>query len=95
MVASLVREANRKARKKREGNGNKYEHQVNVNHAIGVYKDNTACKHIARKRIVRYSGYTIRYFNIDTIIMREYRVVNTSQAFRNDNGFKSIVPLNA
>jgi len=39
MLASMVREANRKARKKREGNGNKYEHQVNVNHAIGVYKE--------------------------------------------------------
>jgi len=39
MVASMVREANRKARKKGEGNGNKYEHQVNVNHTIGVYKE--------------------------------------------------------
>ena len=39
MVASLVREANRKARKKGEGKGNKYEHQVNVNHTIGVYKE--------------------------------------------------------
>jgi len=32
MLASMVREA----RKKGERNGNKYEHQVNVNHAIGV-----------------------------------------------------------
>jgi len=36
MLASLVREANWKARKKGEGKGNKYEYEVNVNHAIGV-----------------------------------------------------------
>ena len=35
MVASLVREA----RKKGEGKGNKDEYEVNMNHAIGVYKE--------------------------------------------------------
>jgi hypothetical protein len=39
MLASFVREANRKAKKEREKWGNKYEYQVNVNHARGVFKD--------------------------------------------------------
>jgi len=39
MVASFVRQANQKAKKSREGQGNKYEYQVNINHAIGIYKD--------------------------------------------------------
>jgi hypothetical protein len=39
MLASFVREANRKVKKERERRGNKYEYQVNVNHAIGVFKD--------------------------------------------------------
>jgi ribosome-associated toxin RatA of RatAB toxin-antitoxin module len=39
MLASFVREANRKVKKEREKRGNKYEYQVNVNHAIGVFKD--------------------------------------------------------
>jgi hypothetical protein len=38
MLASLVREANRKVQKKREGSGNRYEYQVNVKHAVGVFK---------------------------------------------------------
>jgi hypothetical protein len=39
MIASCRRVADRKVKKDREGLGNKYEYQVNVNHAIGVYKD--------------------------------------------------------
>jgi ribosome-associated toxin RatA of RatAB toxin-antitoxin module len=39
MLASFVREAKWKVRKEREKRGNKYEYQVNVNHAIGVFKD--------------------------------------------------------
>jgi hypothetical protein len=34
-----VRAANRKVKKEREKRGNKYEYQVNANHAIGVFKD--------------------------------------------------------
>jgi ribosome-associated toxin RatA of RatAB toxin-antitoxin module len=39
MLASFVREANREIRKEGEKRGNKYEYQVNVNHAIGIFKD--------------------------------------------------------
>ena len=39
MLASFVREANRKVKQEREKSGNKYEYQVNENHAVGVYKD--------------------------------------------------------
>jgi hypothetical protein len=39
MLASCVREANREAEKERKGRGNRYEYRVNVNHAIGVFKD--------------------------------------------------------
>jgi IS4 transposase len=39
MLSSLVRGANRKAQKKREGSGNLYEYKVNVKHAVGVFKD--------------------------------------------------------
>jgi hypothetical protein len=39
MLASIVREANRQVKKERERCGNKYEYRVNVNHAIGVFKD--------------------------------------------------------
>jgi hypothetical protein len=39
ILASLVREADRKVKKEREKRGNKYEYQVNVNHAVGVLKD--------------------------------------------------------
>ena len=38
-TAGFVREANRKAKRDREGKKNRYEYEVNVNHAIGVYKD--------------------------------------------------------
>ena len=39
MLASFVREAERKAAKERSGSGNKYEYKVNVNHVVGVYKE--------------------------------------------------------
>jgi hypothetical protein len=39
MLASIVRAAKGKVKKEREKRGNKYEYQVNVNHAIGVFKD--------------------------------------------------------
>ena len=38
LLASCLRSANRTAKKKRESSGNLYEYQVNVNHAIGVFK---------------------------------------------------------
>ena len=39
MLAGFVREADREAARERAGSGNKYEHKVNVNHAVGAYKD--------------------------------------------------------
>ena len=39
ILSSFVREADRNVKKAREGSGNKYEYNVNVNHAIGVFKD--------------------------------------------------------
>ena len=39
MAAGCVREADRNAKKKRENQENLYEYQINVNHAIGVFKD--------------------------------------------------------
>jgi hypothetical protein len=53
MLASCVREANRKAQKKREGSGNRYEYQVNVNHAVGVFKDQLIRVIIEENRIAR------------------------------------------
>jgi hypothetical protein len=69
MVASCVREANRKANKKREGQGNKYEYQVNVNHAIGVFKDQWIRVVIEEDRIAR------RYLMSDLVRSMERRVV--------------------
>jgi hypothetical protein len=39
MLATLVRQADRNVKESREGDGNKWEYKVNVNHAIGVYRD--------------------------------------------------------
>jgi ribosome-associated toxin RatA of RatAB toxin-antitoxin module len=39
MLASFVRAADRKVKQEREKKENKYEYQVNVNHAVGVYTD--------------------------------------------------------
>jgi hypothetical protein len=53
MIASLVREANRNVKKKREGQGNLYEYKVNVNHAIGIFKDRLIRVIIEEDRIAR------------------------------------------
>jgi hypothetical protein len=39
MLASCIREAQREVKKQREKKANRYEYQVNVNHAVGVFKD--------------------------------------------------------
>jgi hypothetical protein len=39
IMAHFMREANREVKKAREGSGNRYEYRVNVDHAVGVYKD--------------------------------------------------------
>jgi hypothetical protein len=69
MVASCVREANRNAEKKRKGQENKYEYQVNVNHAIGVFKDRLIRVIIEEDRIVR------RYLMSELVRRMERRVV--------------------
>jgi hypothetical protein len=53
MLASLVREANRAARKKRKEQETLYEYRVNVNHAIGVFKDRLIRVIIEEDHIVR------------------------------------------
>jgi hypothetical protein len=69
MVASCVREANINAKKEREGKGNKYEYQVNVNHAIGVFKDLLIRVIIEEEEIAR------RYLMSELIHRMERRVV--------------------
>jgi IS4 transposase len=69
MVASCVREANRGAKKEREGRGNLYEYQVNVNHAIGVFKDRLIRVIIEEDRIARH------YLMRDLVRQMERRVV--------------------
>ena len=69
MLASCVREANRKAKKKRERSGNRYEYQVNVNHAVGVFKDQVIRVIIEEDRIVR------RYLMREMVRRMERRVV--------------------
>jgi hypothetical protein len=69
MVASFVREANRNAKKKREGKGNKYEYKVNVNHAIGIFKDRLIRVIIEEDRISR------RYLMSDLVSRMERRVI--------------------
>jgi len=69
MAASCVREANRNAKKKREGSGNIYEYQVNVNHAIGVFKDRLIRVIIEEDRIAR------RYLMSELVRCMERRVV--------------------
>jgi hypothetical protein len=39
MLASCLREANKKIQKEQAKKGNRYEYQANVNHAVGVLKD--------------------------------------------------------
>jgi hypothetical protein len=69
MLASLVREANRAVRKKREKQENLYEYRVNVNHAIGVFKDRLIRVIIEEDRIVR------RYLMREMVRQMERRVV--------------------
>jgi hypothetical protein len=69
MVASCVREANRKAKKKRESQGNKYAYQVNVNHAIGLFKDRFIRIVIEEDRIAR------RYLMSELVRGMEQRVI--------------------
>jgi hypothetical protein len=69
MVASCVREANRKAQKKREQSGNLYEYRVNMNHAIGVFKDRLIRVIIEEDRTVR------RYLMSELVRCMERRVV--------------------
>lgn len=53
LIASCVRQANQKVKKKRAGLENKYEYQVNINHAIGIYKDQWIRVIIEKDRIAR------------------------------------------
>ena len=69
MIASLVRQANLKAKKRRESQGNKYEYRVNVNHAIGVFKDRLIRVIIEEDRITRL------YLMNDLVCRMERRVV--------------------
>ena len=69
MLASLGREANRAVRKKREKQENLYEYRVNVNHAIGVFKDRLIRVIIEEDRIVR------RYLMRAMVRQMERRVV--------------------
>ena len=69
MAASCVREANRNAKKKREWNGNRYGHQVNVNHAIGAFNDRLIRVIIEEDRIAR------RYLMSELVRCMERRVV--------------------
>jgi len=69
MVASLVRQASRKAEKQREGRGNKYEYRVNSNHAIGIFKDRLIRVIIEEDRITR------RHLMNDLVCRMERRVV--------------------
>jgi hypothetical protein len=69
MVAGCVREANRKAKKKRECKENKYEYKVDVNHAIGIFKDRLIRVVIEEDRITR------RYLMSELVRCMERRVV--------------------
>jgi hypothetical protein len=69
MAACCIRAADRKAKKDREGGGNRYEYQVNVNHAIGVFKDRLIRVVIEEDRIMR------RYLMEELVREMERRVV--------------------
>jgi hypothetical protein len=69
MLASCLREANRKASKRCEHKENLYEYRVNVNHAIGVFKDRLIRVIIEEDRIVR------RYLMSEMVRQMERRVV--------------------
>ena len=69
MLASCLRSANRIAKKKRESSSNLYEYQVNVNHAIGVFKDRLIRIIIEKNRITR------QYLMGELVQQMERRVV--------------------
>ena len=69
MLASCLREANRKAKKKREDSGNLYEYKVNVNHAVGVFKDRLIRVIIEENRIAR------QYLMTELVREMERRVI--------------------
>jgi hypothetical protein len=69
MAASCIRQAQEKVKKERECIGNKYEYRVNVNHAIGVFKDRIIRVIIEEDRIAR------RYLMSELIRQMERRVV--------------------
>jgi hypothetical protein len=50
---AMMTAANRKVREAREGSGNLYEYRVNVNHAVGVYKDRLIEVVMVKRRGVR------------------------------------------
>jgi hypothetical protein len=69
MVASCVRAAEKKIEKEREERRNLYEYRVNVNHAIGVFKDRLIRVVIEEDQIAR------RYLMQEMIHEMERRVV--------------------
>jgi hypothetical protein len=69
MVASCVREANRISQKKREGHVYKYEYRVNVNHAIGVFKD------LLIRVIIEEDRITRRYLMSELVSRMERRLI--------------------
>jgi hypothetical protein len=71
MMASCIRVADRKVKKDREERGNQYVYQVNVNHAVGVFKDRLIRVVIEENRITR------RHLMRELICEIERRVVPT------------------
>lgn len=69
MIASCVREANRNVKKKRRGKENIYEYKVNVNHAIGIFKDRLIRVVMEEDRIAR------RYLMSELVRRIERRVI--------------------
>jgi hypothetical protein len=69
MLAGCLRGANRQSAKKREKLENLYEYRVNVNHAIGVFKDRLIRVIIEDDRIAR------RYLMSEMVRQMERRVV--------------------
>jgi hypothetical protein len=67
MLSSLMREANRKVQKKREGRGNLYEYKAN--HAVGVFKDGLI------RVIIEEDGIVRRYLMSELVRSMERRVV--------------------
>jgi len=69
MLSSCIRRAEEKVKKEREGRGNKYEYRVNVNHAIGVFKDRIIRVVVEEDRITRH------YLMKELVRQMELRVV--------------------